>query len=269
VGVSDVDKSKPREAASVILMREQQETVEVYLLRRHRKASFMSSSFVFPGGISEGPEEEARANAARELFEEAGVLLTREATDAASRAAWRKRVNEDKVSLHEILTAEGLHLDLDAMHYFAHWITPSVEPRRYSARFFVARMPEEQSASPDNRETVDEVWVSPKDAIERSAELRLPPPQLRTFYELLEPCEGGFAGVVTASRARAAHPAPILPRGCAVDGGIALLLPWDPDYESKGGGEAHPLPADHPLAVGRSRFVLEDGAWIHVHGREP
>jgi 8-oxo-dGTP pyrophosphatase MutT (NUDIX family) len=266
--MSDADKSRPREAASVILVRESQQGAasEVYLLRRHRKASFMSSSYVFPGGIAESPEEDPRANAARELFEEAGVLLTQERTDAESRAAWRKRVNEDEVSLHEILGAEGLTLDLEALHYFAHWITPSVEPRRYSAKFFVAHMPADQQASPDNRETVDEVWVTPEDAIRRSRELHLPPPQLRTFFELQHSGGSGFAAIVDEAARRAEHPAPILPRGCAIDGGIALLLPWDAEYESKGSGEAHVLPGDHPLATGPSRFVLEDGRWLHVEG---
>src|SRR4051794_18517700 len=65
----------PRLAATVILFRDRPKGAEVLLLRRNRGASFMSDAFVFPGGkIDEGetPEEAA----ARELFEEAGVLLT-------------------------------------------------------------------------------------------------------------------------------------------------------------------------------------------------
>jgi hypothetical protein len=159
-----------------------------------------------------------------------------------------------------------VQLDLDALNLYAHWITPSVEPRRYSARFFVAAMPHGQNASPDHRETVDEAWVSPAEALARSAELRLPPPQLRTFHELREPCAIDYEAVVQESRRRAQSLLPILPRGCAVDGGIALLLPWDAEYESLGGGEGHPWPKEHPLATGPSRFVLHDGTWKHVDG---
>ena len=67
-----------REAASVILLRPAEPGTEagfeVFLLRRHRQAKFMASAFVFPGGAAE-PGEDARTAAARELFEEAGVLL--------------------------------------------------------------------------------------------------------------------------------------------------------------------------------------------------
>src|SRR5215467_10074102 len=65
-----------REAASVILLRRAKPGFEVFLLRRHKRASFMASAFVFPGGAAE-PGEDARTAAARELFEEAGILLAR------------------------------------------------------------------------------------------------------------------------------------------------------------------------------------------------
>ena len=73
-----------REAASIILLRRQEPAeaktneaaFEVFLLRRHRGASFMASAYVFPGGAADAGED-ARTAAARELFEEAGVLLAK------------------------------------------------------------------------------------------------------------------------------------------------------------------------------------------------
>ena len=69
-----------REAASVILLRRASPGFEVFLLRRRKGASFMASAFVFPGGATESGED-ARTAAARELFEETGVLLARDAGD--------------------------------------------------------------------------------------------------------------------------------------------------------------------------------------------
>ena len=158
-------------------------------------------------------------------------------------------------------------VDLEALHYFAHWITPSAERRRYSAKFFIALLPEGQVPSPDNKETVDEVWITPSDAIKRSKELNLPPPQIRTMYELVKPAESGWAGILEAAAARAKHRHAILPRACASEDGLTLLMPWDSQYESAGKGAAMPMPEGHPLAWGPTRFVLKEGAWLHT--REP
>lgn len=259
-------EEEPRAAASVILLREGQEGVEIYLLRRHRKASFMASSYVFPGGIADEGESNSRVTALRELFEESGVLLSKTSTTAAQREAWRNKLNIDKADFSE--TLGDVTLDLESMHYFSLWITPSVEKRRYAAEFFVAIMPPGQVASPDNKETVDEVWVRPADAIARSEELHLPPPQLRTMIELVTPAEKGIAGIVEEAKKRSAHPHAILPRACATKEGMTLLMPWDPAYQSEGEGAALAMPTDHPLAWGPTRFILKDGAWHHTSAGE-
>lgn len=261
--MSESQEEEPRAAASVILLREGEQGVEVYLLRRHRKASFMASSYVFPGGIADEGESDPRATAVRELFEESGVLLSTKATGAAERNTWRTKLNVDKAAFAE--TLGELALDLDGLHYFAHWITPSVEKRRYSAKFYVAVMPEGQEASPDNQETVDEIWVRPAEALERCKELNLPPPQLRTLFELVEPAKAGVAGILQAAQERAQHPHAILPRACPSNAGITLLMPWDAHYQSEGNGAALAMPDDHPLAWGPTRFVLSEGAWLHTH----
>ncbi len=263
----------------MILVRERASdgAVEVYLQRRHRKASFMSSAFVFPGGAVDPGEADLRRTAARELFEEAGVWLSGAPLDAEARSVltrWREHLHAGACTLDEIEAGLGAPLDLDAMCFFAHWITPSIEPKRFSAEFFLARMPSGQRASVDNREMVDDTWVTPADALSRAGELGLPPPQLRTFFELDRILTGEDAAGKDESRAierlfagareRVAHRHPILPRLAAGREQVTLLLPWDPDYADAGTGEAMPMPADHPLAVGPSRFVLQDRTWTHI-----
>lgn len=267
MGEPSTPDSEPRAAASVILVRERPSgggELEVFLLRRHRRSGFMASSFVFPGGIAEPGDSHPRVTAARELFEEAGVLLSRSEVPGDTRAEWRERVAAG-ADANAVLAEAEVEFDTGALHYFAHWITPTGERRRYTALFFIARLPEGQSPSFDNVETVDQVWVSPTEALERSRELRLPPPQVRTFMDIEAAAASGWEALIETAQARAARPAVILPRLAPLDRGFALLLPWDPEYVDRGSGEAHEIDADHPIATGPSRFVLEDKTWKNVY----
>lgn len=256
----------PRDAATVILLREAPRdencAFEVFLLRRRKTASFMGGSFVFPGGAADEGEEDLRATAARELFEEAGVLLTPAELSREQLSAMRARVLAGE-KLSSLLAGEGVALDLEQLAYFSHWITPSVERKRFSARFFVAALPPGQRPSFDDQETVDEAWLSPRAALARAAELALPPPQVRTLLELSE--LGTIDEVRTLTARRATAPHPILPRMAPLSsGGFTLLLPWDPEYLSAGTGDLAAMPSDHLLAAGPSRFILEDNTWKNV-----
>jgi 8-oxo-dGTP pyrophosphatase MutT (NUDIX family) len=226
----------------------------------------MAKAFVFPGGTMDPDDADHRETAARELFEEAGVLLCRGSVPPDRLAQWRKSTGEGGV-LGEILDAENTELDAGALHYFAHWITPAIEKKRFSARFFVAELPAGQVPSFDDVETVDEVWVTPAEALARSGELRLPPPQVRTMHDLREAAAGGPPAVLALAAERGRNPHPIVPRAISTDGapaGFALLLPWDPEYATAD-GDGIEMPADHPLAGGPSRFILTDNGWQNVH----
>jgi len=258
-----------REAASVILLRRATPGFEVFLLRRHRKASFMASAFVFPGGATE-LEEDARTAAARELFEEAGVLLAKADAPVDSttmelpiQAQLRRRIL-DGANAAAALALAGLAWSTDVLVPWAHWITPSIESKRFSARFFVCELPSGQEPSFDAVETVDQVWVRPDDAIARAGELALPPPQIRTFWELAQLAT--IEEVLAAGRVRGEEPHPIMPRLRALDPGDppCLLLPWDPEYTEVGTGDATPLTYQPSWAVGPSRFILEDRTWKHL-----
>lgn len=227
-----IPAAEPRTSAAVILLRQVADAVgrtgvETYLVARRGGASFMPNAFVFPGGVSEtedGPDP--RVTAARELAEECGVLVN---------------------------PAE--------LHYFAHWVTPSIERRRYSAHFFVAVLPPDQTPAFDNDEVVDEVWLTPAEALDQADRFRLPPPQLRMLLDLAVPAAQGTAAVLAYCHARAQRAHTILPRVDASGDALTVLLPWDTDYLVRGEGEALLLPADHPDAVGPSRLVLGPAGW--------
>lgn len=240
------------------------------MVRRRRGASFMASAYVFPGGGLDASESEEEA-AARELFEEAGVALVRGESSAERLAALRRRMLTNQAPARELLAAEGLAWDVGALVPWAHWITPSVEPKRFSAKFFAAALPPGQTATIDEIEAVELAWVAVDRAPERAAELALPPPQLRTLWELRELTS--VAAALAAARARTTEP--ILPRGSLAPSqpGAAptpcLLLPWDPEYLTLGQGEAQPITPLPSWAHGPSRFLLEPSgdrrAWRHVY----
>lgn len=189
--------------------------LEVCLLRRNARSVFVGGASVFPGGAvdpadgaaaalerCQGLTEEdacarlrlasrARAHwvaAIREAFEECGLLpattddgaplVLDDAATAARFAAHRAAVDAGSRTLGEVLTDEGLRLDLGALHYVAHWVTPIGAPRRYDTRFFVARAPDRQPLAHDGSEVVAAAWTTPAAALARleAGELSMLPP---------------------------------------------------------------------------------------------
>lgn len=193
-----------RDAATVLLLRDGDDGLEVAMLRRRLDSGFVPGAYVFPGGaLDEGDRspgwaarsaglDDASASArlalpagglaywvaaVRECFEEAGVLVARhadgrplivEGTDAAARfGRHRAGVDEGRVELLDVFAAEDLHLPAGELHYFARWITPEPAPRRYDTRFFVGRAPAGHSLRADGREAVAALWIRPADALAR------------------------------------------------------------------------------------------------------
>lgn len=207
--------------------------------------------------------------ACRELFEESGILLARDRDGACvdlsahdTRLRYnvlRERLNDGDISFARVLAEDDLVLDVNALVYWAHWLTPSHEPKRFDARFFLARMPDAQTSLVDFRETTEEAWLTPAEALAAAAdgEVVLPPPTLRNLEDLgvyKTPDE-----VFDAARTRVV--APILPKIAPLDDRITVLLPWDPAYEGVD-GEALDLGERHPMAEGPSRIVLEEDRWF-------
>jgi hypothetical protein len=107
------------------------------------------------------------------VFEESGLLLgTRggvsvSADECAGLDAMRDVVEKEPAQFIRIVREAGMHLTLDRLVPFAHWITPSFEPRRFDTYFFLVRAPEGQIVKHDGREAVDHSWVAPLDLIEK------------------------------------------------------------------------------------------------------
>jgi 8-oxo-dGTP pyrophosphatase MutT (NUDIX family) len=175
-------------AATVLLLRDGPRGVEVYLQRRPRRLGFAGGLWVFPGGrvddadrdpaIDEhwsGPPPAAWAErlgvdvstargyvvaACRETLEEAGVLLGRPAPPPRSLAAAREHLLSGSRHLAQVLGDLGVRLDTGPLRYWAWWVTPEGEPRRYDTRFFLAPLPHGAAVSAHTGEVIEELWVS-------------------------------------------------------------------------------------------------------------
>ncbi len=174
---------------------------EVYMILRPEAMEAYAGYYVFPGGkvavedrdpesilacgdataalaprlVSEdGVAGRALAHwvaAIRELFEEAGVLFCEradgeplnfgEAQLALRLAAYRERLQRREARLPEILKAEEWRLRTEALWYLCRWTTPSTNPRRFDAKFFLALLPPGQQPGGGGREVDAGMWLSP------------------------------------------------------------------------------------------------------------
>jgi recombination protein RecT len=172
----------PRDASTVIVCRDTDAGIEVYLLRRSSKSPGFPDAYVFPGGTLDKtdyspqarmrmtgewrPSEPAFTYAAiRETFEECGLLFSVEPVEHDALVAARTRMLKGERSFSDTLIDLEVRLDARAVRYFSRWITPTVNPHRFDARFFVARAPRDQIAEADALETYDGRWVRPADAL--------------------------------------------------------------------------------------------------------
>jgi 8-oxo-dGTP pyrophosphatase MutT (NUDIX family) len=167
----------PRPAATVMLLRTAAEGISVYMTRRSSRSRFMPDAYVFPGGAVDAADGEPPAAfsvaALRELFEEAGVLLARDAGGApavlgADALISLRAQAAGGAPLAVLLERHALRLDLGALTYYSNWITPESEPIRFDAHFFVARAPEGQIAAADAIEVHDGRWIVAPDALARA-----------------------------------------------------------------------------------------------------
>jgi len=282
--VTEPFAANPRPAATVVVLRDSPAGPEVFLVRRHEGTAFMGGAHVFPGGrVDEadraGDEQwcdgiaHARQQmpgltadaamafhvaAARELFEEAGVLLARDAAGAFVSLAGpdHQRFKQDRTAVHSgattlraLVERERLRLSLDALVVFAHWVTPPIDTRQFDTRFFMTRVPPQQTPAHDDTETTHSVWMTPSAALAQSAggAIVLPPPTWSTLREL-EPFQTVDAALEWARRRRVVARQPLL---LEQEGVRMLVVPGDPLHPDAAG--------DEPLA--ETRFVFVDRRW--------
>ncbi len=221
-----------RNAATVILLRDGDDGLETYLLRRQQTMKFAPGMYVFPGGGVDADDEriewvgepaarwaerfgcsEAVARglvcaAVRETFEESGILLA--GPDAHSVVAdtstddWavdRVALENRAFSFASFLERRELVLRADLLGAWSHWITPAFEPRRYDTRFFVAVVPTGQRVGTIPGEADEGVWMG-LSAIRAGVDdksIAMFPPTIRTIEEIATCSEASLA-LATASR---------------------------------------------------------------------
>jgi 8-oxo-dGTP pyrophosphatase MutT (NUDIX family) len=266
----------PRDAATVVLLRDATQGVEVYLVKRSRMVDFMAGAHVFPGGrldksdsspsacalLSAGPaalqkrlgEPLPAAHAAglfvaavRETFEEAGLLLGQLA------AGWKMNDARSAVAEGAQFTTLLERIDAAALVPWLRWVTPEISPRRFNARFFLARAPAGQEPRVDGREATEGLWIAPDEALRRWADdqMQLAPATAKSI-ELL--CAHATVDAALAAAAQRLPP-------------VAMPLVWN-DQET--GHAFISLPGDprHPepdfLGGAMRRFQLVEGRYRSV-----
>jgi 8-oxo-dGTP pyrophosphatase MutT (NUDIX family) len=246
----------PSAAATVVLLRDGRDGLEAYLQLRPTGMGFAGGLWVFPGGRVDAadrdpavdaswagpppaawaerlglPVDEARGHvvaACRETLEEAGLLLATPAPGAGELAEGRRELLARPGGLAGLLERLGVRLDTGRLRYWAWWVTPEEEPRRYDTRFFVAGLPAGAAVTAHLAEAERERWLPPGEA---AADLGLPmlPPTRYTLRDLA--AHGSVAEALAAAADRRVER--ILP----VLDGAELVMPWR---------ERYPLPV--PLA---------------------
>lgn len=246
-----------RPSATIVVLRDGERHLEVLLLRRHVSTPAASGAYVFPGGGLSEPDRSLNpliirgagpvlddtrfvgdaplayyGAAARELFEEAGLLLASSVegpADEVNLSQIRERCNGGAENFYDILSGSGLTLDLSGVRYFAHWLTPETRARRYDTRFFVVAAPPGQVASCDGIETVEAGWFRPDDALAAHARgewtmltpTRTVLAQLRQYATSVQALDALGATEVTR----------IMPREVERGGRTVVLVPGEPGYD--------------------------------------
>ena len=182
----------PIPSATIIIGRESSEGFQIFMVVRHHQIDFASGALVFPGGKTNpgdhdpdirqycngaeklsGQELATRVAAIRETYEESGILLARQKGDEGivpgnrlpELAKNREKLTSGSINMLDFLKAESLGLAIDQLTLFAHWITPEMMPKRFDTFFYLAKAPEDHLAVHDGLESVDSLWISPRQAL--------------------------------------------------------------------------------------------------------
>lgn len=293
--MNTADKRTPRLAATLVLTRDGPDGLELLLLRRADKGDHNSGAWVFPGGLVDAADRQAHAVCAdlddttasrglslpgagldlyvaalRECFEEAGVLFATQADgrpvdlqgDSGERLLQqRAALHRGETDLATVCADFGLQLRPGQLHYIAHWLTPLGRAKRFDTRFFVAVLPAGQASAHDTVETVEQVWLTPAQALAPDHARRLMTPT-RAIIENLAAFTDTQAMRAWAGRPRQVER--VLPRLATRAEGPCPILPghpaWDEvgrlDPEGRGDAWCEPRPGvPVALAPGVRRLV--------------
>lgn len=246
----------PVSPAATVMLLDDRPTLQVLMLRRTSRVVFGPDNWVFPGGRVDPDDHQeafdaicagladAEASrilevprgglawwvaACRETLEEAGLLMAARGGSGTGvdLTALRDRVRANETAFIDLLLEHGVTLDVTAIEEVARFITPVGSPRRFDARFFVARTPHGQVAHFDDGEIVNLAWMEPAEAIERwrQGEMTMMSPTRRMLSCLAR--YGSVDEVMAAARRRL----PMHRVGVAeVDGEYRMVLPGERGY---------------------------------------
>jgi 8-oxo-dGTP pyrophosphatase MutT (NUDIX family) len=276
---SEIPIQAPRDAATVVLLRDGAQGLEVFLVKRHGLSDVLGGAYVFPGGkldaadcdpahhahfdraphdlhaaLGESETDQATAcglfvAALRETFEESGVLL-------AAAAVPDTDLPLASTEFHARLAAQQLRLHTGAVQPWTRWITPrmpSVTNKRFDTRFFIAAMPHGQLAAHDNVETTQSAWLAPRTALEQywSRDIELAPPQIMSLAHLSR-----HANVASAMAEAASRPPPVvMPEAFNEGGERVICYPGDAQHSVP----ARALPGPSRFFWRNKRFEPEGG----------
>jgi 8-oxo-dGTP pyrophosphatase MutT (NUDIX family) len=226
-----------RDATSVLLVRDGDRGLEVFLLHRVAEMAFAGGMTVFPGGgldardrDPDDPDDERalRRSAVRELFEETGVLLagptpTSTVEHTAALAGARASLTAGATDLTTVLAEAGLVLRDDLLSPWARWLTPELMPKRYDTRFLVAAVPPGQEPDGATSEAAEAGWATPADALVAwsAGERSLMPPTWAVLTELAEHRDVASLG----AEARGRRTDPVTPVPVPGDDQVRLGVP--------------------------------------------
>jgi 8-oxo-dGTP pyrophosphatase MutT (NUDIX family) len=193
--LNEGEVTEPRQAASIVVLRDSQAGPEVLLVQRNPAQRFMGGAWVFPGGAVHAEDADLAATAVRELREEAGIDLPA----GTELTPWSR------------------------------WITPEEVKIRFDTWFFVAAAPPGAEATPDGGECVDARWLRPTEALEAYGrdELMLVFPTIK-HLEALEQMESVADAL---EKARSREVVPVQPRIVMRGEEPELLLPGEKGYD--------------------------------------
>jgi len=229
-GESDEGVMPTIPAATVVLLRDSEQGVEVLMLRKNSKITF-GGMWVFPGGKIDAGDYPG------------GVAVEGELQQAAYAAAVRETEEE-----------AGIDVSADKFVYFAHWTPPPGPQKRFATWFFVAQVDSDHAVSIDDGEIKDHAWLRPADALARHAagELDLVPPTWITLQHIAK--YSPSAAVIEHFKAR--QPKVYATRVVkSANGDRVALWQGDAGYDSWDDAVAGER---HRLVMGKQGFVFEN-----------